>query len=126
MFHRSFRAEWDRRRMAGATYLKRLAALWLALPVLALNYFLAWNRLPERVPMKFGPNGAPTAWAARGDSLTVPFGVLGFTLVLATVIGVAIGYQAPERMGVGSVVLGILVGFVTLLFVWIVWAYQVA
>ena len=73
------------------TYGKRLWALWLTVPTTALGYWLLWDRLPVRIPMKYDMSGRPISWGSRADVMTIALGVLGFVLVVTTLVGYLVG-----------------------------------
>ncbi len=107
--------------MDSDSYQKRLWALWLTLPTLALHYWLSWDRLPERVPTKYDASDHAIAFASRGDALKILLGVLGFALVMITAIGYLIAYQRPERARVALVAMYVMIVVMWLVenrFVW--------
>jgi hypothetical protein len=58
---------------------------WLALPLTALNYQRAWDRLPMRVAVHFDVNWQPNGWTSRDGALMLALGVTAFLLVIFTV-----------------------------------------
>lgn len=71
-------AEGDRRGLA------LILLPWLALPLVAGAYLAAWERLPERVAVKFDWSGAAAEWMSRGALLGLEAGVLLFVLAQYT------------------------------------------
>jgi len=59
---------------------------WLALPLTALRYWSAWDRLPARMATHFAANGQPNGWMSREMSLAFALGITAFLLVMFTVI----------------------------------------
>ena len=58
---------------------------WLALPLTALNYSRAWDRLPMRIAVHFDANWQPNGWTSREASRTLALGMTAFLLVVFTV-----------------------------------------
>lgn len=65
-------------------YLVALAGLWLSVPLTALHFWLAWDRLPLRMATHFDDAWRPNGWSSRGDAVTLAFGMLGFALLVTT------------------------------------------
>lgn len=105
--------------------LKNLLWMWLALPLTALDWAIAWSRVPERVAMKFGPNGQPTSWAPRAGAMKVDLGLLFGVLLFATVIGALGIFQRPWKSKTMTIAVTCVSGFVFLVVNWILWAYHV-
>ena len=57
---------------------------WLALPLVAGVHLALWDRLPERVAVKFDWSGAATDWMSRGKMLVFDLCVLLFVLAQYT------------------------------------------
>jgi hypothetical protein len=57
---------------------------WLTLPLTALNYWQAWDRLPARIAVHFDVNWQPNGWASREDALTLALTTTGFLLATFT------------------------------------------
>ena len=62
--------------VAGLTWLA------LALPLTALNYWRAWDRLPMRVAVHFDVNWQPSGWTSREGALMFALGTTTFLLVI--------------------------------------------
>ncbi|HEY2510930.1 MAG TPA: hypothetical protein VGI39_08745 [Polyangiaceae bacterium] len=105
--------------------LQKLLALWATLPLTALDWWVAWSRLPARVVMKFGPNGQPIHWAAPEEAMKFDLFLLGGILVFLTVIGALALFARPEKERQLSTALLACAGFVALILNGILWAYQV-
>jgi hypothetical protein len=88
--------------------------MWLALPLTALRYWWAWDRLPARMATHFNAAGQPNGWMTREAALE--FG-LGFTLLFLAVFTV-ISYvlQKQKASDAGSWALlglfGVVVGVI--------------
>jgi hypothetical protein len=107
--------------------LKKILLAWLALPLTALDWAVAWSRLPERVPMHFGPDGRATSWATRGEAMRFDLVLLGGVLLFATVVGFLVAFTRPGTGGPrGAMAVLVVGGFVFLVVNWILWRYQVA
>jgi len=65
---------------------------WLLVPLTALDWWIAWSRLPERVVMKTGPSGQPTSWAAREQAMTFDLGLLAGVLAFTTVLTMVVAF----------------------------------
>src|SRR5258708_31203014 len=75
-------------------FLAGIATAWLALPLTALNYSRAWDRLPARMAVHFDANWQPNGWTSREGSRTLALGMTAFLLVIFT-----ISAYAARRMG---------------------------
>ena len=60
--------------------------MWLALPMTAFRYWLAWDRLPLRMATHFDINWQPNGWMPREIALYFALGVTAFTLATFTVV----------------------------------------
>jgi uncharacterized protein DUF1648 len=69
--------------------------MWLALPVTALNYWRAWDRLPMRMAVHFDINWRPNGYTSREGSLMFALGVMAFLLVVFTVAAYAVTVHKP-------------------------------
>jgi uncharacterized membrane protein len=65
-------------------YLLALAGLWLTVPLTALHFWLAWDRLPLRMATHFDDHWRANGWSARDDAVTFAFVILGGALVVLT------------------------------------------
>jgi hypothetical protein len=64
--------------------------MWLALPLTALRFWLAWDHLPLRMATHFDINGQPNGWMSREISLRLALGMTAFLLVVFTGTSLAI------------------------------------
>jgi uncharacterized membrane protein len=103
------------------TYAKRLWALWLALPITALNYWLSWNHLPARIAMHYDTSGRPISWASPDGALTFSLGLLVFVLVVVTGVGYLVAYMRPDRAKPAIILLYIVLGLVWVFLNGFVW-----
>src|SRR5208282_2859948 len=62
---------------------------WLALPLTALNYWRAWDRLPMRMAVHFDINWQPNGWTSREGALMLALGSTAFILVIFTIASYA-------------------------------------
>jgi hypothetical protein len=77
--------------------LRRLLLAWLALPLTALDWWLAWDRLPQRVVMKTGAHGEPLHWATREDALRFDLLLIGGVLAFLTLTSALALASQPEK-----------------------------
>ena len=77
--------------------------MWLALPLTALRYWLAWDHLPLRMATHFDINWQPNGWMTRQVSLRFALGITLFLLVVFT--GVMSAIQKRKSSGTFSWVL---------------------
>ena len=52
---------------------------WLALPLTALNFSRAWDRLPQRIAVHFDADWQPNGWTSREGASTLALGTTGFS-----------------------------------------------
>jgi uncharacterized membrane protein len=60
------------------------ALLWLALPVIGLQYWMVWDQLPARVASHFGAAGQPNGWMTRETSVIFSLALVAFLLATFT------------------------------------------
>jgi hypothetical protein len=71
--------------------------MWLALPITACRFWLAWNQLPLRMATHFNINGQPNGWMPRETAFYFALGVTALLIVVFTVISyVAHKTHAPD------------------------------
>jgi hypothetical protein len=88
--------------------------LWMALPLVAVQYTQVWNQLPVRVATHFNAAGEANGWMSRSEA--VNFGV-GFMAVLLVIFTALLLYNARGRvdafswaaLGFCALVLGVMV-----------------
>jgi hypothetical protein len=105
--------------------LKPLLYAWLALPLTALSWWIAWGRLPERVIMKLDAANRPIHWASRVDAMTFDMEFLGGILLFLTLLGVVVAFAQPVKARLVAWLLLGTTGFVGLLLNWVLWHIQV-
>jgi hypothetical protein len=64
--------------------LAAVAIAWLTLPLTALNYSRAWDRLPPRIAIHFDANWQPNGWTSREGALELALATTGLLLVTFT------------------------------------------
>ena len=69
---------------SAARFMALVAAMWLAIPVIAVRYWQSWEQLPARMVTHFGANGQPNGWMTPQQSLTFSMTLLAFILTLFT------------------------------------------
>lgn len=97
---------------------------WLLVPLMALEWWIAWSRLPERVVMKQGANGQPTGWATREQAMRFDLEMLAAVLAVTTVITLVVAFAQPEkvtRVSIGTAVCNV---FMFLLMSGVLWLLQ--
>ena len=90
-------------------FVKRLWALWLAIPATALNYWLVRSHLPAQVVTHTDVNGHPISWASPDQARTFTLEFLVFVLVVVTAVGYLVAYSRPDRARPALVLLYIVV-----------------
>jgi len=70
-------------------FLAVVGLAWLALPLTALNYSRAWDRLPMRIAVHFNANWQPNGWTSREGARTLALGMTAFLLVVFTIASYA-------------------------------------
>jgi hypothetical protein len=73
--------------------------LWLALPLVTLQYRQAWDLLPVHVATHFNASGQANGWMSREQALQ--FGV-GFVAILLVIFTALLLYMARSRVDVFS------------------------
>lgn len=58
---------------------------WLALPITALTYWRAWDRLPLRMAVHFDANWNPNGYTSREGALMLAMGIMAVMLIVCTV-----------------------------------------
>jgi hypothetical protein len=87
--------------------------MWLVLPVTALKYWSAWDRLPMRMAVHFSANWRPNGYTSREGSLLLGLGILVVMLTLFTIAGFFVRSLNPAA----SLPM-LLVFYVVLAFLW--------
>jgi hypothetical protein len=72
------------------------AVLWLALPVIGLQYWMVWDQLPARMASHFGTAGQPNGWMTRETS--VIFSLVLLVFLLATFTFVLARIRKPDAL----------------------------
>lgn len=70
--------------MDSKSYRTITALLWLALPVIDLQYWMVWDQLPVRIASHFGPTGQPNGWMTRETSVIFSLVLVAFLLATFT------------------------------------------
>ncbi len=58
--------------------------MWLALPITALNYWRAWDRLPARMAVHFDVNNHPNGYTTKEGALELGLGIMVLILTSST------------------------------------------
>jgi hypothetical protein len=73
--------------------------MWLAMPITAFRFWLAWDRLPLRMATHFNFNGQPNGSMPRETALYLALGVTALVVVVFSVISyVAHRTHAPDLL----------------------------
>jgi len=89
-----------------------VATIWLALPAIALSYWLAWDRLPSRLATHFDAAGRANGWMPPENSFVFGLGVTAVMLVIFTIIltlGRNRGAFSWAMLGFSYVLVGVMV-----------------
>ena len=70
--------------------------MWLALPATALDYWQAWDRLPERMAVHFNAEWQPNGFATKQGALELGLGIMVVMLVLFTTAGLIAQVSKPS------------------------------
>ena len=70
--------------------------MWFALPITALNYWRAWDRLPDRMAVHFDAYWQPNGYTSRQGSLMLALGITAFMLLVYTITGYIVFAQKPS------------------------------
>jgi hypothetical protein len=60
--------------------------MWLALPITALRFALAWNHLPLRMATHFDINGRPNGWMLRETAFYTALGITALMVSVFTIV----------------------------------------
>jgi Protein of unknown function (DUF1648) len=60
--------------------------MWLALPITAVRFWMAWDRLPLRMATHFGINGQPNGWMPRHTALYFALAMTALVLAVFTAV----------------------------------------
>jgi hypothetical protein len=63
-----------------------IIVLWMALPLVAFQYWRVWDQLPARMATHFNAAGQPNGWISREVALEFGIGVMVFLLLIFTAI----------------------------------------
>ena len=97
------------RRMQAVTWL-----MWLVLPLTALRFWWAWDRLPARMATHFNASGQPNGWMSREAALEFGLGMTLLFLVVFTVISYVLQKQKASDVGSWALLglFGVVVGVI--------------
>ena len=71
--------------------------MWLALPITALRFALAWNHLPLRMATHFDFSGRPNGWMLRATAFYTALGVTVLMVAVFTIVSyVAYRTHVPD------------------------------
>ena len=101
-----------------------LVAPWCAIPLTALDWWLAWDRLPARVVMHVAENGR-TSTALREDALMFDLRALLYLLCAHACVTLFVNAVDPARTKAASAVVGLAVLVLFAALNWVLWTMQV-
>lgn len=84
-----------------------VALPWLALPAIALRFWLAWDQLPVRMATHFDASGRPNGWMTRAAAMDFVLVLTAVMLLVFTVIAY-IAHKRSEGDAISWAVLGLL------------------
>ena len=71
-----------------------IVLLWLALPIVALQYRVSWDRLPVRMAVHFNAANQPNGWMSREQSLDLNLTMIAITLIVSSAILTAASWHS--------------------------------
>jgi hypothetical protein len=88
--------------------------LWLALPLVALQYRQVWDQLPAHVATHFNATGQANGWMSPDQAIRFGVGFIAFLLVIFTALLLSMGHHKVDAfswatLGFCALVLGIMV-----------------
>ena len=94
------------------SYKALVSLTWLALPIAALNYWRAWDRLPMRMAVHFDANWQPNGYTSREEAAMLGIGILAFMLVVFTIAALAARSLKREASWPVLIIFYVVLGFV--------------
>ncbi|HZQ67510.1 MAG TPA: DUF1648 domain-containing protein [Terriglobales bacterium] len=79
--------------------------MWLAVPFTALRFWLAWDRLPQRMATHFNADWRPNGWMPRETALYFTLGMIVFVLIIFTAVAY-VSQRASHNGAISWVMLG--------------------
>lgn len=86
--------------------------MWLALPMSALEYWLAWDRFPARMAVHFDANWRPNGFTSREGALELGLGIMAVMLAVFTVSTLFAEALKPSAAWPVLVISYVVLGFV--------------
>jgi hypothetical protein len=95
---------------------------WISLPLTALKYGSAWDRLPMRIAVHFDANWQPNGWTSREGARLLALGTTAFLLTIFTIAGYATARMSASSLSRWSMlaVFYVVLGLVYYVNSWIV------
>ena len=108
--------------MERKAFLIAIALPWVALPLTALKYSSAWDRLPMRIAVHFDANWQPNGWTSREGARLLALGTTAFLLTVFTIASFAAVRMSSSSLARWSMlsVFYLVLGLVYFVNVWIV------
>ncbi len=86
--------------------------LWLALPIVALQYRQAWHHLPLRMAVHFNAANQANGWMTREQSLDLNLSMIAVALLVSTIVLLVASWRSVASFGwVGLGFFAVLIGF---------------
>lgn len=73
-----------------------IVLLWLALPLVALEYRQAWDQLPVQMATHFNAANQANGWMSREESLHFVLRMMAIALTVSTIVLVAVSWHKVE------------------------------
>jgi len=95
---------------------------WISLPLTALKYSSAWDRLPMRIAVHFDANWQPNGWTSREGARLLALSTTVLLLTIFTIAGYATARMSTSSLSMWSVlaIFYIVLGLVYYVNSWIV------
>jgi len=77
-------------------YKTLILLMWVALPINALNYWRAWDQLPERMAVHFDANWRPNGYTSKPGAVELGLGIMAAMLVIFTIAALASHAMKPS------------------------------
>jgi hypothetical protein len=101
-------------------YKTLLWLMWLALPLVALDYWRAWDALPERMAVHFDADWSPNGYTTREGAVELGLGILSLLLLTSTIAAVVSRAQKPSSAWPVLVISYVVVGISCYANLWLI------
>ena len=93
-------------------YKALVLVMWLALPINALNYWRAWDRLPSHMAVHFDVKRQPNGYASKERAAVLGLGILAAGLALCTAAMLISRALHPTSSWAVLIISGVMLGFI--------------